>query len=63
METAKIKCPKCGKEALVIPEDLDKTDLKYNCDQCGETFEVSFFDHCPTCKVCATLEKVEWFLP
>lgn len=51
METAKIKCPKCGKEALVIPEDLDKTDLKYNCDQCGETFEVSFFDHCPTCKV------------
>ena len=51
MKTAKIKCPKCGKESFVVPEDLDKIDLTYHCDQCGDNFEVSFFDHCPKCKV------------
>lgn len=50
MKTARIKCPKCGKEGFAIPEDLEKTDLTYHCDQCGEAFVVSFFDHCPTCK-------------
>ena len=50
MKTAKIKCTKCGKEYFVAPEDLDKIDLTYHCDQCGDNFEVSFFDHCPKCK-------------
>ena len=35
MKTARIKCPKCGKEGFAIPEDLEKTDLTYHCDQCG----------------------------
>ena len=36
MATANIKCPKCGNEFNVVPEDLDRISLHYDCPFCNE---------------------------
>ena len=57
MATACIKCPKCGYEFYVIPEDLDRNNLIYECSNCKEEITVDFFDYCPTCnKIVGFLE-------
>ena len=57
MATACIKCPKCGYEFYVIPEDLDRNNLIYECSNCKEKITVDFFDYCPTCnKIVGFLE-------
>lgn len=48
MATANIKCPKCGNEFNVVPEDLDGISLHYDCPFCNEDILVDFFDYCPT---------------
>ena len=57
MATANIKCPKCGNEFNVVPEDLDGISLHYDCPFCNEDILVDFFDYCPTCnKIVGFLE-------
>lgn len=50
MAEAIIKCPYCGKMYFVVPQDLNKGQLVYDCE-CGKNFQVEFFDHCPRCQV------------
>lgn len=45
-----IKCQKCGEIYNVVPEDLEKEDLRYKCDKCGSNIDVFFFAHCSICK-------------
>lgn len=51
MAEAIIKCPACGWIAGVVPQDLNNGQLVYTCQDCGNDFQVEFFDHCPRCKV------------
>lgn len=49
MAEGTIKCPHCGCESLVVPQDLNGYDLVYTCSNCHRDFTVAFFDHCPKC--------------